>query len=1708
MTDQVYDKYNPYQAEVKSFFDRLFNPVNETDVNQQVKNKVNNFNLSERVATAYSEIVSQSENPGVHEAISRVIDAWSKDPNRSDDQLIQMMKMLSLFEQSGMTSVDIGRIETEGVSADHLMLMPNIKRVIENSHLAILGVDKVSDLPEAARAIWESLGESADLDSYKGRFLEALDKAMNPPELRKNQTNDISGLANQLGQLIRVDYIVGQWLRGEFPEQNGVPMGDARTYQNLPKIVISDLKGENFESFVKHNMEVIHGQFPLLFKKLRAGGAFGGTKSGFVKVDGSFELSKKGRGVANRLVFTNQTEAKLYAQSRNEMGDAVGMTFVTEKSASGANYQKRMAKERARLEDEIKAGRNVEENSMELGRMDGVWVIKVVTDPFKKMAIEYDSQMMDMIEADYHAASLPNDSIAADNLNRIHSELRAQGFNAQMKDAVKFTGEFLKTIVGRLKQGDAGFVGSMKKTGQYGMFGEALRDVHQALNDKEGFRMQFKALAEDLGVSANPVDVFVKLLDESTKRENGKLRELQSYMGQDWVDFADSMATLAHNVMQTELDFNRQRVMEGKAPHMDFTTFKALSEVEYMKPSQQIEVDNFFEFMQSTQDEGAMQNIQGGRKFLAMAKWPFGKAASLLESLVHNTYGNPIHIADSNPKFSPVKRLLVNEVGNPNLYGTSAIEEIHLEGKIVPTEDGDFRFVKKENGKIDHTAFHHVQTNPELHALADTIMRASQKTRMTLQKALNFEPSDMLGEEFDAQIEAASEIKQSMFKYADGKNPEKVTKDMEMLREYLYRTYATTLSINRSNIKMEREYQSSHTALLLYKGADTNMTTEQADTIARKMSDLAPTPEDPNMESRRKMLKESTGWDDKRVQKFDEGWVKTYNEITKLGMLYENSPWYVSERRFRRWIVNYAVNEGVDKGRTGTRDFDTAEEAQAFMKNHPKEITITSKNPKDQHEGRASYRGYTQQIDEAVSHVVASRKAVMDIMLNDYVESGRMEPSEVARLTSLIGTMESEIMQEAASGKTMNDVTTKRYFKPGREHLDMMFQVKQYVWSTAIERSRRLTDAGFALYGADTNISGDSRWERFKNTKEMIRTPDSKMQRQASKAAFTMFMAGNVSTALIEVMQFPISLSHILVENGSGVFNSFRTPAAVAKRATAAALARLQSGSDDSIWTGMERDIIREAERRGRLNVRNYIDINDDAIQESLEYNTAQADPGWNGKGAANKFLHGSYSAMNKFYGFFNRINAELSLVSAFNVLKDTKYKGMEMSPSNIKALFEESMDIADAANGSHGRVGRPRWMATKDSGMRTVGQLAWSLQSYATSYIANWLRLMNKSINGQERGFSKGQVSQARKGFAVMTATQLAGFGIMGIPLVGAVAKIAQIVFGEDPESEIKDWLDREFTADEHHAFSDTLMYGMQKASGLPMDVRSRFAVQGLGPLNAYEGYNTAEFGGPLLSFVGTAINGLRSVRNGDTTLGQAATNLLPVGFQRAARMMLFDGGNLTTRGGKFVMQMTPMEKGFAVAGFSPSRYTDHVRSQMMQRFANEQDSMENSKAKNELAMDLLNNNPDAARVKLPIYAQKLGMDPKELAQGVSDKVMQKLYPSITSPGSGPNAQRAARMYTSPLPMASNVDRKRTQYDTLSKLGYLPRRWERGMQDAFVMDQMQQVMPYATKSQLRSGMHDFRMNSMNQGFLPSGLSASPHVSFQEDGLFGLFQSQ
>lgn len=1701
------EQYTPGYHETKAFFDKLFNPKDNAKVEEQLRRKVNNYKLGKGAANALAEVLAKSKHSGTITAIDAIVNEWAKNPKRTESNLISQLSLINLVNQTSLTGADIKRIQSEGFGPSDVMSFPNMNRLWKSTGLGILGVDNIQKLPKGAQDIISQLGSSADLDSYRKQVIELVGKVLSD-KIPMDVKGDQVGLGLQIAQAFAFDRVVGKWLRGELPGQDGIPMKDARTYQDLEKVMLQkaysedgmiEAVQENYASFIARENAIVAKQFPLLvkeLKKIRGGGGIGKAVTTSVLADGTYGFAEANTGKKKvALIFHNEQEALNYAQARNDSGKDHGITFDVKKAADGKQYLKRFTQTKAELEKL----RGTPEGDSQIASFDGVWKVVARQDPFKTIAMDYDSHTRDLVETQYHEASMPNEPGAVDMLMDIHQELRERGFDVGPIDSVKFTGEFLRKVFTKLQKGARAGKANLES---FARLADQISDFRDTINNDPVQRAWYGQLAKELDVpQLDPVELYVRMLEESGKYK-GKLRELQNYAGQGWVDFAANMSDFAYNVMMTEFDIDQRRIAEGKVPKFDMKSFESLSEIAYMRPAQSITVMNWMGAMQTSQPDGVMRNIANGVKFAANPMNTLKGLANVLETLHHGTFGNPIHIAESNPLFRPFKEGIVNEGGLTNLHGTLAIEEMHLAGELVQLGDGDYEFRKVPNSPIDDKAYLHVHANPDLHALADTIRRASQTTQMTLTRMLEYEKTDIMGAESDAQFEGSETVKQAMKDYSKGKSEAKVGEDMTMLREFIYRSYAATLSANKARVNMTRRIHTKDVAKLLFKGSMLDILPERAEAVSDELSKLVPgISDDTNSPKRQELVKEVTGWEDSRVKKFDELWVNVHHQITKMGMLFNQSRWYVSEKRFRRFLVPYAVTEGKDKGRTGARDFDTAKEANVFLKAKHEGIKVTAKTVTDQQQKKGAYRGYSNRVEEAISHVVSSRAELMSIMLNDLVQSDRISIEEAKRLKSNITSLQEEIQQEASAGRTMTDAMTRRYFKPGREHLDMTFQTEQYIWSSAIEMSRQLTDSTFSLYASDPRVQAESKkLRRFENTLQMLRTPDSEGQRLASKAAFSMFMAGNVSTALIEIMQFPISLSHILVENGGGVFDSFRIPAEVSKRAFVAAKDRIMKGSDDSVWSGHERVLIREAERQGRLNVRNYIDLNDDNINARVQYSQQMSDPGGNGVfPVAKKSINAAYTAMNKFYGFFNRINAEISLVGAYETLKRQKHGNGNISEVQARDLFARAMDIADAANGSHGRAGRPRWMTSNDSTMRTVGQLAWSLQAYSSSYVANWLRLINKSLNGNAKGFSQGEVSQSRKALAVMTGIQVGAFGAMGIPLVGSLAKIVQTVLGEDVETEMKDWLNEEFDSDENHAFSDAILFGMQRAAGIKVDLRSRFAVQGIGPMNQYEGFNLNEFGGPLLNMAGSAINGWRAVSTGDVEPGRALINFLPIGFQRATRQLFYDEGQMFNKGGKFIMQPTKGELVGMALGFSPTRYIDHVKSEMVKRFANEQDAAERSRVANEIALMITDGDP-TARLKLEREAERLNKKPKELADSVATKVMNRLYGTRTPEGSGPYAQRAARLYPSLLPNVPEVKTKGTRLETLAKLGQLPKNWQKTMNAAMLQDQLQLENPGLSKLELKNYMSDAK----SQGFLPFGLSGSPRAASQEGGFFGL----
>ena len=110
-------------------------------------------------------------------------------------------------------------------------------------------------------------------------------------------------------------------------------------------------------------------------------------------------------------------------------------------------------------------------------------------------------------------------------------------------------------------------------------------------------------------------------------------------------------------------------------------------------------------------------------------------------------------------------------------------------------------------------------------------------------------------------------------------------------------------------------------------------------------------------------------------------------------------------------------------------------------------------------------------------------------------------------------------------------------------------------------------------------------------------------------------------------------------------------------------------------------------------------------------------------------------------YAPFNRFNAELSLVSVYEVLS-------KRNPDwDFDTLYTQSVRWADIANGSAGKSNRPIGLSSGGTpAMRTLAQTSFGLMSFTNAAIGNWMRWIKKS---QSELFSKDERKGSRKALA-----------------------------------------------------------------------------------------------------------------------------------------------------------------------------------------------------------------------------------------------------------------------------------------------------------------------------------------------------------------------
>lgn len=1639
--DSITSAWQPGQHEVQAFFESVFNSINKPDTEKEVLSMVKKYKLTPKATESFIEAVTSGKTLAGKAMSFEALRLWSKETNPIEQDLLDVFETVNLVNKSGMTLQDLMTPTVSG--------LPNVRRAMSvnpDSLRADMLLRLGTDAPVEARERVEKYIRNAEQVSMRGlRALQAIDYVLSNKVAMIEKEVGEQSLYDRGIQLLQVDHLLGKWLRGELPGQDGRFMWEPRFEEKGFGEIDVALKRERVhpDQVRERNQILFAKEFPTLSKAIKR------VKTGERSQDWVKESPAKG---SPRRIFDSKEAAAEYADLMNNDGNNFGQSFSPHSITKGAK-----------------------------GHKTEVWGVRATKDERKSIVASYRDDLATVTDA-LHVLQDEPDTLAY--VQKTQEQLLRRNYY-----------DNLETHLARVTR----HVFAEYRNGKKHVFPEqmqqALKAFYQYLGHSSAF---YKSMLEDLKPATTALEdvmlSMVKLASKSVKDKN----DLLHLSPKPVVTLFENYKNYMKVWLEQDFTANLQAVYEGKLPFIDNNRtlwqnfehgFSPLSDENYMD---QIAV------MQHATPGGILRKSASGTTYAGLSpRTLLGKTMAGIEKLHTYSFAGMQNIAETNKAFRELAIYIDQEEPTQNYLGNRVIRNFRGKGEMVTDANGERRWVATHGDeRKDDRVYIAINSSKKLKPVVNRMQLMQNEAggikfadiasnNLAVGKGSDT-ASSTYAEDVKQRAELAKEANEMLSKNFDLNNP-KHRAELQDIEEYLERTYAAQREI--AAIVYERELDLHHltTANAFFRGVDFTGTPEQARDLATKVmqfkGDVTTRENEIATLLMNPVANGGLGWDAHQALSFAQKHAAATEEILTMHNWMQSTPGYVKEQRMKRFHVAYTEpNSKSGKIGTGLRDFDTAEEAWAFIREAPsKGIKLADKRPQDTFEKNARLRTGTDLLDTVVSKVAQTRKDMLEFVLEPLVANGQMTPEQMQNSLNVLSGMAEDVSADMTTSRLRDILAGHRLFKSGREHLDMAYQQEESAWRTAIQYSRKHTDAGFQLFIDDERLSKfEMERERFRTGKDALRTADGKGQRMASKTAFSYFILGNFSSAMIEAAQWPLSLSHILVEEGSSVLDAFRIPSKFMARAGAASAARLLKGSDASIWEKPHLDLIRYAEESNRLGVRPLNDISTDNVEAKIELMRQAANPGAY-SGVAPKMAwmaRAAYSSMNNFYAFFSRINAELSLVSSYEVLRKKAYPNRQPNPTEQADLYEQAIRVANKANGSWGRGNRPWWFDTKNTTGRTVAQLAWSLQGFASNHVANHLRLLKNSIGHAELGLSKEEVTQSRKALAVMTTMQVAGLGVMGHTLAGGLSKLITATFGFDPESAMKEWLEDEDeeSPEDRLALADLVTQGLFHQMDIPVDFQSRVSVSGLGPLSSYEGWNASSFGGPVLSTLGNLVDGWNTISKGDGSAESYmrwGVGLLPTGVQRALRMELFDDGKVFNKSGQFIMEPTTAEKLGAYLGFAPRSYSDYMKSKTKMIEANQMDGVERTQATQKIRSALVDGNHTEALRLLKSESVRLGLTTKELASRVAElEVTQTHGPGMTV-GAGPNAQRAARLYESPLPQASEVAKQQTKFKTLQALQQMPIDWRKRMFEAQMVDTTMQLLPGQRPTQARQALRN-----------------------------------
>lgn len=661
--------------------------------------------------------------------------------------------------------------------------------------------------------------------------------------------------------------------------------------------------------------------------------------------------------------------------------------------------------------------------------------------------------------------------------------------------------------------------------------------------------------------------------------------------------------------------------------------------------------------------------------------------------------------------------------------------------------------------------------------------------------------------------------------------------------------------------------------------------------------------------------------------------------LAEMKKLHER-PGYFSEVRPGKWLVAYKSNDGV----RGLEDFATPADAQKRIADLQKKGGYEYVRGYNKEDTRERWRGVSKSITNSL---IAADKAVFDGVLESLQRSG----ADVVTL--------SRLREEFTPGDGAARVWTppymqERQFVAGREKLNMMEQMLNYVSAVSYGTARRHTREKVELISRHPNLRANPAMQNSlqRYTTEMLDASGKEWQSIKNFLYFNT-LGYQLASGIVNTSQNFMVGAPLLMRYGANIGEAYKRMAgAVAELGKA----HIAGGSVKQPKFANEEhsEVIRRAEDERVVDkgfVSDYFAL-DDELEATRRSITAGSG---NVEKARNLLSNSAYHLMkfgrDFFMGYTEQFNQRAGVLAGYDFARQKLGKNQEDAYLWAKQFVQE-------ANFGGGRYNRPEVFNGLGKGFGTAG-LVYTLSGYTFNLLGVYARLAKDAV---ARSVPHAQQAGARKALATALTGQVMMGGVMGLPAVAGVIAVLEQLF---PDTEIKKNLREGFTSlgggdtDMGHFMGDFGMSGVLNAT-TSVDVGSRFQLGTFMGVDPYNGFKLENLAGPIGGLIENMVKASQQASTGEWA--NAAEKVLPSGVRGLWRMANQEGGMRNAKG-QLLFEPTGGEQALAAIGFRPKRLAHYHEEQALTQRSDDIEQRRLSRLYNELADELLAGRGEAVR-------------------------------------------------------------------------------------------------------------------------------------------------